>query len=93
VPFALLALVLIPAIAGSLRLVELFGGPHLLPANVRMTAFPAPVVVHIVSALPYAVLGAFQFSTGLRRRFPSGTGGRAACSSSSAWPWPSPPSG
>jgi len=70
VPFALLALVLIPAIAGSLRLVELFGGPQLLPANVRMTAFPAPVVVHIVSALLYAVLGAFQFSTGLRRRFP-----------------------
>jgi len=70
VPFALLALVLIPAIAGTLRLVELFGGPHLLPANVRMTAFPAPVVVHIVSALLYAALGAFQFSTGLRRRFP-----------------------
>ena len=38
VPFALVALVVIPAIAGSLRLVELAGGPHLLPANSRLTA-------------------------------------------------------
>jgi hypothetical protein len=38
VPFALVALVLVPAIAGSLRLVELAGGPLLLPANPRMTA-------------------------------------------------------
>jgi hypothetical protein len=30
-PFALIALVVVPAIAGSLRLVELVGGPHLLP--------------------------------------------------------------
>jgi phage shock protein C len=33
VPIALVALVLIAAIAGSLRLVELAGGPLLLPAN------------------------------------------------------------
>ncbi len=41
VPFALVALVVIPAVAGSLRLVELAGGPLLLPANPRMTASPA----------------------------------------------------
>lgn len=70
VPFALLALVLIPAVAGSLRLVELAGGPLLLPANPRMTSSPIPVVVHITCAVPYAVLGAFQFSTRLRRRHP-----------------------
>jgi uncharacterized membrane protein len=35
-----------------------------------MTASPLPVVVHIVSAVPYAVLGAFQFSTRLRLRHP-----------------------
>jgi uncharacterized membrane protein len=70
VPFALVALVAIPAVAGSLRLVELAGGPLLLPANPRMTASPLPVAVHIASALPYAVLGAFQFSSGLRRRHP-----------------------
>ncbi len=70
-PFALVALVLIPAIAGSLRLVELSGGPLLLPANPRMTASPAPVFAHITSAIAYATLGAFQFSATLRRRHPA----------------------
>lgn len=70
VPFALIALVMIPALAGSLRLVELAGGPLLLPANPRMTASPLPVLVHITCAVPYAVLGAFQFSSRLRRRHP-----------------------
>ncbi|MDX6430933.1 MAG: hypothetical protein QOE54_3299, partial [Streptosporangiaceae bacterium] len=45
VPFALVALVLVPAIAGSLRLVELAGGPHVMPANPRISASPVPVVV------------------------------------------------
>jgi uncharacterized membrane protein len=70
VPFALVALVLVPAIAGSLRLVELAGGPQLIPANPRLTASPVPVLVHIISALTYALLGAFQFSASLRRRRP-----------------------
>lgn len=70
VPFALVALVVVPAIAGSLRLVELAGGPHALPANPRITASPVPVVVHIVCAVAYAILGAFQFSAVLRRRRP-----------------------
>lgn len=71
VPFALVALVMIPAAAGSLRLIELAGGPPLIPENTRMTASPVPVVVHIVSAIPYAVLGAFQFSPRFRRRWPA----------------------
>ena len=70
VPYALVALVALPAVAGSLRLVELAGGPLLLPANPRMTASPLPVVVHITCAVPYAVLGAFQFSSRLRRSRP-----------------------
>ena len=70
VPFVLVALVLIPAVAGSLRLVELAGGPLLLPANPRMTASPAPVAVHVVSAITYAAFGAFQFASGFRRRRP-----------------------
>ena len=71
VPFALIALVVIPAIGGTLRLVEVAGGPHVMPANPRISASPVPVVVHIVCALAYAVLGAFQFSAGLRRRWPA----------------------
>jgi uncharacterized membrane protein len=70
VPFALVALVLIPAVAGSLRLVELTGGPPHMTANPRLNASPVPVVVHILCAVSYALLGAFQFSTALRRRRP-----------------------
>jgi uncharacterized membrane protein len=70
VQVALIALVLIPATAGTLRLVELAGGPHVTPADPRFTASPVPLVVHIVGAVGYAVLGAFQFSAALRRRRP-----------------------
>jgi uncharacterized membrane protein len=69
-PFALVALVLLPLFFGVLRLVELAGGPALMPANPRLNASPGPVVVHIVSAAGYTILGAFQFSAGLRRRRP-----------------------
>ncbi|HET7398963.1 MAG TPA: DUF2306 domain-containing protein [Intrasporangium sp.] len=69
-PFALVGLTLIPAVSGALRLVELLGGPHVMPANPRIAGSPAPVVVHILSVVPYAVLGAFQFSSRLRRRRP-----------------------
>ena len=70
VQLALIAIVLIPAIAGSLRLVELAGGPHVISANPRLTESPLPVVVHILSAVAYTLLGAFQFSAGLRQRRP-----------------------
>jgi uncharacterized membrane protein len=70
VPFALVALVLVPAILGSLRVVELVGGPAIIPANSRFAASPVPLVVHIISAVAYALLGAFQFSAALRRRRP-----------------------
>jgi uncharacterized membrane protein len=62
---------IVPLVAGSLRLLEVAGGPQLLPANPRIDAVPAPVVVHIVAAALYAVLGAFQFSARLRRRRPT----------------------
>ncbi len=71
VPFALLTLIVIPGITGTMRLVEVFGGPHLMPANPRLTTSPLPVIVHITCGLAYAVLGAFQFSTALRRRWPA----------------------
>lgn len=70
VPWSLVALVAVPAAAGSLRLAELAGGPRLLPEHPAMSASPGPVVVHIISAVLYAVLGAFQFSARFRRRRP-----------------------
>jgi len=66
VPAALIALSVIPVVAGSTRLVELAGGPALLPA--RFDPSPVPLGVHLVSVTIFAVLGAFQFSAGLRRR-------------------------
>src|SRR3954463_11578664 len=68
VPAALIALATIPVIAGVLRLVQLSGGAATLPPNPRFNATPIPVVVHIVSAIVFAVVGAFQFVPRLRRR-------------------------
>jgi uncharacterized membrane protein len=70
-PAALVALGAIPIVAGALRLAELLGGAAILPAQARFVYSPAPVVVHILSAVPYLVLGALQFSASLRRRRPA----------------------
>lgn len=70
VPAALIILSLIPVIAGSLRVLEIAGGPQILPANPRIEAVPAPVVVHIAAAGFYALFGALQFSARLRRLRP-----------------------
>jgi len=68
VPIALVALATVPVIAGSLRLVDLSTGSAVLPPNPRFSASPLPVVIHIVSATVFAMLGAFQFSARFRRR-------------------------
>ena len=67
-PIALVALATIPVIAGSLRLIDLATGSTVMPLNPRFSATPLPVVIHILSAIVFALLGAFQFSTHLRRR-------------------------
>ncbi len=67
-PTTLLIISIIPLVSGALRLAEVAGGPQLMPVNPRIAADPAPVVVHIVAATVYAILGAFQFPTRLRRR-------------------------
>jgi uncharacterized membrane protein len=70
VPTALIALSLVPLVIGSLRLVELSGGPAIAPENAGFSAAPLPVILHIVAATVYTILGALQFSSGLRRRLP-----------------------
>ena len=67
---ALLVLSAVPIAAGAFRLTELAGGAEITPANARFFASPLPVVLHIVSAGVYAILGAFQFVTSFRRRRP-----------------------
>jgi uncharacterized membrane protein len=71
VPAALVALSLIPLTAGVLRLIQLAGGPAVMPADDRFTGFPVPLVIHIVGAAVFALVGAFQLLPRLRR------GGRA----------------
>lgn len=65
---ALILLSIIPLAGGAFRLTQLAGGAAITPANARFFASPLPVVVHIVSAGVFALLGAFQFVPSLRRR-------------------------
>ena len=69
-PVALIALCAPPLVMGSLRLVTLAGVAEITPDTARAAAAPLPVVVHIVTAAVFAVLGAFQFAAGFRRRRP-----------------------
>ena len=68
VPVGLVALSAIPLIAGTLRLVQLAGGPELIPADHRFVSSPLPVVVHIVGAATYALVGVLQLVPRFRRR-------------------------
>ena len=86
VPAALILLSAIPLAAGAFRLTQLAGGAEITPANARFFASPLPVVLHIVSASVYAILGAFQFVT----QFPAAPArlaprGRAALGPAACW--------
>jgi uncharacterized membrane protein len=65
---ALIALSLVPVTAGTFRLLQFAGGPELVPADDRFTGFPGALIVHIVGATLYALVGALQFLPRLRRR-------------------------
>jgi uncharacterized membrane protein YozB (DUF420 family) len=67
---SLLMLSLVPMLAGVVRLSGLASGGSVTPENARFMAMPAPVVMHIVCASLFCVLGAFQFDSALRQRFP-----------------------
>ena len=46
---------------------EVYPDPALMPADDRFTGFPAALVVHIVGAAVFALVGAFQFVPRIRR--------------------------
>ncbi|MFF4778335.1 DUF2306 domain-containing protein [Microtetraspora fusca] len=69
-PTGLIMLSVIPVVAGALRLGELAGGAAVTPANARFFATPLPVVLHIVGASLYGIVGAFQFAKRFRHRRP-----------------------
>jgi len=66
----LCALSAIPLIAGAARLIGLAGAAPVTPDNARFFASPFPVVAHVLGAMAFAWLGAFQFSPRFRRRSP-----------------------
>lgn len=70
IPAGLIALAFIPVVAGMVRLTLLAGGGPVTPDNVRFVSAPIPVILHIVGVTLYAILGAFQFSPGIRRKHP-----------------------
>ena len=68
IPASLVLLSFVPAIGGVVRLHQLAGGAPITPANARFFASPALIVVHIVAAVPFSILGAFQFWAAFRRK-------------------------
>jgi len=71
VAFLLILLSIVPNIFGSLRVTELVFGAEITQNNARFFASPLPIMLHILFAIVYSILGAFQFAAGFRARFPS----------------------
>ena len=67
VPAALVALSAVPLTAGVLRLVQLAGGPEVMPADDRFRGFPTALVVHVAGAAVFALVGALQLVPRFRR--------------------------
>jgi uncharacterized membrane protein len=71
VSVALVALSAIPLTAGALRLIQLAGGPAIIPADHRFAGFPVALVVHILGATTFALGGILQLAPRFRRRHPA----------------------
>jgi uncharacterized membrane protein len=69
-PVALAALSAIPLTAGTLRLIQLAGGPAVIPADHRFAGVPVALVVHILGAATFALAGILQLVPRFRRRHP-----------------------
>ena len=67
IPAALILLSLAPALGGTNRLMQV-GSGAMTEDNARFMASPVPIVLHIVAAMVYSMLGAFQFSPGFRKQ-------------------------
>ena len=66
----LLLLSVVPVLGGIARFASMSGTSPVTPDNARFVAAPVPIIIHIISATLYSLLGAFQFSKGLRLRWP-----------------------
>jgi uncharacterized membrane protein len=68
VPAGLVLLSLVPVVAGAARVAQLAAGGPATAENARFVAAPIPVVLHIVGATVFCLLGAVQFAPRFRRR-------------------------
>ena len=69
VAYGLLALSVVPLLGGAMRLAGMVDGDA-APTGDRFVRNPLPVVVHILTAGMFVVLGAVQFESDLRRAWP-----------------------
>ncbi len=69
-PAALILLGLVPILAGTLRVTEIATGPVPTPDNARFLVHPIAIYLHAGGGSLYLLLGAFQFYTPLRLRWP-----------------------
>lgn len=69
IPASLLAFSFVPSAAGAARLVDLSAGRT--EENARFFDLPVPIIVHIIGATAFLLLGAFQFMPSLRRTRPA----------------------
>lgn len=73
--WSLLAIILfysfVPTFGGLLRVIELGGGPAIVPENPRALADPLPIVLHVLSSFLFCTVGALQFLPSVRRHYPA----------------------
>ena len=69
-PAALILLGLVPILAGALRVTEIASNPLPTPDNARFLVHPIAIYLHAGGGAVYLLLGAFQFYTPLRLRWP-----------------------
>ncbi|MGZ3456075.1 MAG: DUF2306 domain-containing protein [Polyangiales bacterium] len=67
-PVGLILLGLVPIAAGGARLGQLAIGAIVTAENARFFRSPVPIVLHVVAASAFVLLGALQFAPSLRRR-------------------------
>ena len=70
--FALIMLYsLVPTVGGLLRVLELAGGPAIIPENPRALSDPFPITLHILTSFVFCIAGALQFLPNIRRHHPA----------------------
>ena len=67
----LIALSIIPILAGIVRVHDLVASGELTSENSRFFIAPIPIIFHIIAASFFCILGAFQFPQYYRHRWPN----------------------